>query len=193
MEDVGKNIYESWLKCYNNINFITQNINVKEIHLPRGLYPLTPDRQSSSRHCEKQSYFIEDASNVTIYVDAKFNHLILNRCNTINLILNDDLISGIDIFHCNDINITYGNDTSTIITSINFGRSFNIYLLAPQHINFDLSIICTICVNGMSFIVHNTNYNGYDNLFRSNPIYYFMKMDNEKITITTIDSNYGIQ
>ena len=36
MEDV---IYESWLKCYNNINFITQN--VKELHLP----------QSSSRNC----------------------------------------------------------------------------------------------------------------------------------------------
>ena len=35
MEDVRKNIYESWLKCYNNINFITQNINVKELHLPQ--------------------------------------------------------------------------------------------------------------------------------------------------------------
>ena len=181
MEDV---IYESWLKCYNNINFITQN--VKELHLP----------QSSSRNCVKQSYFIEDASNVTIYVDNKFNHLILNRCNTINLIFNDDLISGLDIFHSNDVNITYGNNTSNIVTSINFGRSFHIYLLSPQHINCDTSIICTICINGINFIVHNTTYNGYDNLFRANPIYYFMKMDdnddNKKLVITTIDSIYGV-
>ena len=41
MENV---IYESWLECYNNINFISQNINVREIHLPRGLCPLTPDQ-----------------------------------------------------------------------------------------------------------------------------------------------------
>ena len=131
---------------------------------------------------------------MTIYVDKKFNHLILNRCNAINLILNDDLISGLDIFHSNDVNITYGMNTSNIVSSINFGRSCHIYLLSPQHINCDVSIICTICVNGMSFIVHNTNYNVYENLFRANPIYFFMKMDNDtnKLTITTIDSKIGV-
>jgi len=187
MEDIKKNIYESWLECYNNINFISQSIQVKEIHLPCA--------DSSTDYCiQKQSYFIEDASNVTIYVDKKFNHLILNRCNDINLILKDDLISDLDIFHSNDVNITYGNATSSIVSSINFGRSFHIYIETPDTINCDVSIICTLCVNGMHFIVHNTNYSVYENLFRANPIYFFMKMDseNEKLTITTIDSKIGV-
>lgn len=185
MEDIKKNIYDSWLECYNNINFISQCISHKEIHLPGA---------DQDHHMQKQSYFIEDASNVTIYIDKKFNHLILNRCNDINLIVNDDLISGMDIFHSNDINITYGNEATTIVSSINFGRSFHIYIETPAAINCDLSIICTICVNGMNFIVHNTNYNVYENLFRANPIYFFMKMDseNDKLTITTIDSNIGV-
>jgi len=119
MEDIKKNIYESWLECYNNINFISQSIQVKEIHLP-----------CTDKCVQKQSYFIEDASNVTIYVDKKFNHLILNRCNDINLILKDDLISGLDIFHSNDVNITYGNATSTIVSSINLVEVF-IFTLKP--------------------------------------------------------------
>ena len=149
---------------------------------------------SGAVHIMKHSYFIEDASNVTIYVDKKFNHLILNRCNTINLILNEDLISGLDIFHSNDVNITYANESSTIVSSINFGRSFHIYLLRPDSINCDLSVICTICVNGLNFIVYNTNYTMYENLFRGNPLYFFMKMDseNDRLTITTIDSEYGV-
>ena len=190
MDEITKNIYDSWLECYNNINFLSQDITIKEIHLPGNLV----NAASGSDSIMKHSYFIEDATNVTIYVDKKFNHLILNRCNDINLIFNEDLISGLDIFHSNDVNITYANGTSTIVSSINFGRSFNIYLLGPDAINCDLSVICTICVNGMNFIVHSTNYTMYENLFRANPLYFFMKMnsENDNLTIITIDSEYGV-
>ena len=139
------NIYNSWLECYNNISFLSNYSNVKELHLPKGALPPEPPCDEIIAKDEfipnicqhqiplnvKKSYFIEDASNITIYIDDKMNHLILNRCNTINLIINVDLISGLDIFHSNNINITYARTTTSIVNSINFGRNYHIYIVNP--------------------------------------------------------------
>jgi len=190
------NIYNSWLECYNNISFLSNYSNVKEIHLPPD-----PDHKRNcttdhKRNCKmKKSYFIEDASNITIYVDDKMNHLILNRCNTINLIINVDLISGLDIFHSSNVNITYARTTTSIVNSINFGRNYHICIVNPCTIN---CMMCTICVNNMYFIINDTAYKVYENLFRANPLYFFIeKADtdtdaDDSITINTIDSIYGL-
>ena len=66
----------------------------------------------------KKSYFIEDANTITIHVDDKINHLILNRCDTINLIINVDLISGLDIFHSNNVNYIYYQINPMILTKV---------------------------------------------------------------------------
>ena len=184
------NILNSWLECYNNINFLS--LNVKEIHLPND-----PIKHNCNM---KKSYFIEDANTITIHVDDKINHLILNRCDTINLIINVDLISGLEIFHSNNINIIYAHTASSIVASINFGTSYHISILNSRTIN---CMMCTICVNDMYFIINDTTYKVHENLFRGNPLYFFIEKtdgdgdgdgdgDEKNITINTIDSIYGM-
>ena len=64
--------------------------------------------------------------------------------------------------------------------------------------------MCTICVNNMYFIINDTIYKVYENLFRANPLYFFIeKADADanadanahidcSVTINTIDSIYGL-
>jgi hypothetical protein len=217
------NIYNSWLECYNNISFLSNYSNVKEIHIPIELFSIEPEDKRNcpsgiaqaelpkrnclsgiaqaelpKRNCKmKKSYFIEDVSNITIHIDDKINHLILNRCNNINLIINVDLISGLDIFHSSNVNITYARTTTSIVNSINFGRNYHICIVNPYTIN---CMMCTICVNNMYFIINDTAYKVYENLFRANPLYFFIeKADADadadadgSVTINTIDSMYGL-
>ena len=35
--------------------------------------------------------------------------------------------------------------------------------------------MCTICVNNMYFIINDTIYKVYENLFRANPLYFFIE------------------
>jgi hypothetical protein len=107
MNQIFDNIINSWKKSYLNHIFIENKEN--EV-LTLNNY------QYDNIH---KTYYFEKSNNLIININSKINHLIINKCNKVTININSSLISGLDIFHSNDI-IINNNYESESNYSISF-------------------------------------------------------------------------
>ena len=177
MDQILNNILDSWTKCYNNHIFIENKLD--------GVILIDNDNHKA------KSYYIEKTSNTIIYVNTKINHLVLNKCNDVILIINEEFISGLDIFHSNNIKI-HNNIESKSFYSISFGFNYTINI-NKIFINLDI-LLCVNSIYKLKINKLNTinKYNKFIlclNLFRSEPVYIFI--NNSLDIIQGFDTVYG--
>ena len=180
MDSIFNNIVNSWKNSYINHNFIENKQN--DIFLIN---------DEDDIH---KTYYFEKSKNLIIHINTKINHLIINKCDNVIIYINSSLISGLDIFHSN--NITINNNYDFIANySLNFGYNFTININNPSStMNITL---CTNIINNLKInkIYNCDTYNNYAtfmgclNLFRYEPVYFFI--DNSPEIIGGFDSMYG--
>ena len=81
MDTILNNIFNSWTKCYNNHVFIENKHNDTI---------LIDDTSNNKNEFTSKTFYIENTNNSLVYINTKINHLILNKCNNITLIINKD-------------------------------------------------------------------------------------------------------
>jgi len=179
MNEVLNNIFNSWKKSYLNHIFIENRKN-KNITINNSI-------RDDIMH---KTYYFEKSNNLIININTKINHLIINKCDNIILNINSSLISGLDIFHSNNVIINNNFEIQSNY-SINFGQNF---VINVNKISDIMNI--TLCVNIIYSLKINKLYNKLYikfisclNLFRIEPIYFFI--DNSLERINGFDTTYG--
>jgi hypothetical protein len=170
------NIIHAWTKCYNNHIFL-ENKDNESIVIHDNLL---------NNNLIKKTYYIDNTDNALIYVNTKINHLIMHRCNNITLIINSVLISGLDIFHSNNISII-NNIPCKAEYSFCFGENC-VFTFNTTDIEIRL---CMQAVYNLIIKLVNERkpYRGCLNLFRAEPIYFFI--NNNTACINGFDTVYG--
>ena len=179
MDTIFNNIFNSWQKCYNKHIFI-DNENDKIIII---------DNNNKNDNIHK-TYYIEQSSNITCILNSKLNHLIINKCENISIIINSILISGMDVFHSNNILIN-NNCHNTSNFSLNFGQNyiFNInYLLNEFTFKLCINIIYNLNIHKLNLCYKYDKYITSLNLFTIQTLYFYIT--NYK-KIKCIDTFYG--
>lgn len=169
------NIITSWTKCYNNHIFI-ENKNNETIVI-------------DGKDSNNKTFYIENTNNSAIYCNTKINHLVINKCNNINLFINSNFISGLDIFHSNNVYI-FSNISGKSEYSLNFGENYTINFNAEE-------LDITLCVNSIYNLLVNKltpdktykTFTGCLNLFSSEPIFFFINDKSEEVY--GFDTVYG--
>ena len=199
METIFQNIATSWQTSYDNHIFIERKEN--ETIIIDGL------------DNKQKTYYFEKSENLTIHINTKINHLVLNKCDNTVIHINIPLISGIDIFHSNNIIINHhthkdadldadqdalqnddddqGND---IQYSINFGNNFLINLYCKINITICVNIIYLLQINKRDRNNKERKFVGCLNLFRFEPIYLFVENSDQEDYADVIqgyDTVYG--
>ena len=194
MDTIFQNIATSWQTSYGNHIFIERKENETVI--------------IDEPNNKQKTYYFEKSKNLTIHINTKINHLVLNKCDNTVIYINIPLISGVDIFHSNNIIINHldtatnamaqdtdieeeGND---IQYSINFGNNFLINLYCKINITICVNIIYLLQINKRDRNNKERKFVGCLNLFRFEPIYLFV--DNSDDTdyadkIQGYDTVYG--
>lgn len=183
METILNNIFNSWTKCYNNHIFIENKCN-DTIVIDDMMY-----NNEIKDYYSNKTFYIENTSNSIIYINTKINHLILNKCNNITLIINSTFISGLDIFHSNDVYI-FNNVSIKSEYSFNFGENFTINVNADEtEITLCINVIYNLIINKLNSEKKYNTFNGCLNLFTTETLYIFI---NEKTSdINGFDTIYG--
>ena len=149
------NIYSSWNICKNNHQYI-KNINNSTIIFDDN-YIINDNilNYDEIMDTNKRTLYIDNCYNLEIKVNNKFNHIILINCSNINITLLEGLITGIDLLHCNGVNLLIRLNK---IFNINFGYSSDCQIIFDKYSSSDICIITSYCVN-IKFILVNTNNN----------------------------------
>ena len=169
MECILTNIFESWQKCYLQHTFLSGLSNqIIKISLPEDI---------------TKTYYIESSKNISIYIDTKINHLVLNKCSNVIIFINAEFISGLDIFHSNNIIINNFIETTTNY-SINFGYDYTINTINTINTSRIMLLLnITVCCNQIySLKINQLNeinrFNRFIdclNLFMTEPIYIIIR------------------
>ena len=188
MDTIFQNIATSWQTSYDNHIFIERKEN--ETIIIDGL------------DNKQKTYYFEKSTNLTIHINTKINHLVLNKCDNTVIHINIPLISGVDIFHSNNIIINHldtnidnmEEEDNDIQYSINFGNNFLINLYCKINITICVNIIYLLQINKRDRNNKERKFVGCLNLFRFEPIYLFV--DNSDDTdyadkIQGYDTVYG--
>ena len=188
MDTIFQNIATSWQTSYDNHIFIERKEN--ETIIIDGL------------DNKQKTYYFEKSTNLTIHINTKINHLVLNKCDNTVTHINIPLISGVDIFHSNNIIINHldtvqdkmEEEDNDIQYSINFGNNFLINLYCKINITICVNIIYLLQINKRDRNNKERKFVGCLNLFRFEPIYLFV--DNSDDTdyadkIQGYDTVYG--
>lgn len=108
------NYVASYNTCKNNIEYI-ENLEKEKMIIC----------ETPKKTIHKKSIFISRCKNCIFTLNNKINHITLEKCNNIILIVNDGLISGIDILHSHNVTCLvpkpiyfFGCGTSSNITLI---------------------------------------------------------------------------
>ena len=198
MDTIFQNIATSWQTSYGNHIFIERKENETVI--------------IDEPNNKQKTYYFEKSKNLTIYINTKINHLVLNKCDNTVIYINIPLISGVDIFHSNNIIINHddmaqdaatnamaqdtdieeeGND---IQYSINFGNNFLINLYCKINITICVNIIYLLQINKRDRNNKERKFVGCLNLFRFEPIYLFVENSDQEDYADVIqgyDTVYG--
>ena len=125
-----------------------ENINDKKIII---------DHQIKNNKTSLQIY---NCKNCTIIIDRKINHITINRCENIALIINAGVISGIDIIHSGNI-VCYSRNH---IYFLGCGSSHDIVMVLNEKFADNTLIQTTECfqidiklIHNGNIIVHRTN------------------------------------
>jgi len=152
--DLVYNIYTSWKKCKDNHTYI-ENINNTDIHLYNQIkisnivYNFEKDIETN-----KRTIYFDKCNNMNIFINEKYNHIILVNCTNINIYLSFGLISGLDIINCKNINIYINKkiDYTEISNSEDCNYIYNIS-------NDDDTFINTNNCFNINLVINNLNYN----------------------------------
>ena len=180
MDTIFQNIANSWQTSYDNHIFIERKENETII--------------IDGSNNKQKTYYFEKSNNLTIYINTKINHLVLNKCDNAVIHINIPLISGVDIFHSNNIIINHNaieeeEDLNDIQYSINFGNNFLINLYCKINITICVNIIYLLQINKRDQNNKERKFVGCLNLFRFEPIYLFV--DQAADYIQGFDTVYG--
>ena len=163
MECILTNIFESWKKCYLQHIFL-QKLSNQTIKI-------------DSVDDIKKTFYIESSQNLSIYIDTKINHLVLNKCSNIIIFIKSELISGLDIFHSDNIVINVFVETITNY-SLNFGHTYTINIIRIMPL-LDITVCCnqiySIKINQLNEMNRFNSFIDCLNLFMSESIYIFLK------------------
>lgn len=181
MDTILNNIFNSWTKCYNNHVFI-ENKNNETIVIDYN----TPDFSS-------KTFYIENTTNTLVYINSKINHLIINKCKNITLIINEGFISGLDIFHSNDVYI-FDNVPSKSEYSFNFGENFTINVNSDEtEIILCINVIYNLIINKLNSDKFYNTFNGCLNLFTTETLYLFINSNSNDINgFNTVYGNFTL-
>lgn len=172
MDTILNNIFTSWTKCYNNHVFIEDKNNDTI---------LIDDTSNNNNEFTSKTFYIENTNNAVVYINTKINHLILNKCNNITLIINATFISGLDIFHSNNIYIL-NNVSCKSEYSFNFGENFTININSDKtEITLCINIIYNLIINKLNSEKKYNKFNGCLNLFTSETLYLFINSESNNI------------
>ena len=191
MDTIFQNIATSWQTSYDNHIFIERKEN--ETIIIDGL------------DNKQKTYYFEKSTNLTIHINTKINHLVLNKCDNTVIHINIPLISGVDIFHSNNIIINHldtnidnmEEEDNDIQYSINFGNNFLINLYCKINITICVNIIYLLQINKRDRNNKERKFIGCLNLFRFEPIYLFVENNDEAVAdyaddvIQGYDTVYG--
>lgn len=167
IKDTLMNIYNSWNICKNNHQYIE---NIENANLTFN--------SNQETDLYKKTLYIENCTNLNIEVYNKFNNIILVNSSYININILGGLITGLNIIHCNNVNLII---KLIKIPNINFeyAHDCNITLENIDIAHDNLRINTNYCVN----IIINISYN---NIYKS---YVTNKSLFSKINYFIIDSN----
>jgi hypothetical protein len=150
---------------------------------------------------KQKTYYFEKSTNLTIHINTKINHLVLNKCDNTVIHINIPLISGVDIFHSNNIIINHldtnidnmEEEDNDIQYSINFGNNFRINLYCKINITICVNIIYLLQINKRDRNNKERKFIGCLNLFRFEPIYLFVDNNNNDAdnVVQGYDTVYG--
>lgn len=178
MDKIFNNIIDSWKKSYLNHIFIENKEN--EVFV------------INSKDNIHKTYYFENSKNLIIHITTKINHLVINKCTNIRLNINSSLISGLDIFHSNDVIINNNYETQSNY-SVSFGQNIvfnNNKITDKMNISLCTTLVYNLKINKKYNSSKNyINFIGCMNLFRTEPIYFFINNSLEKIH--GIDTEYG--
>ena len=194
MDTIFQNIATSWQTSYDNHIFIERKEN--ETIIIDGL------------DNKQKTYYFEKSTNLTIHINTKINHLVLNKCDNTVIHINIPLISGVDIFHSNNIIINHNDmaqdsahdaaqdaivEDNDIQYSINFGNNFLINLYCKINITICVNIIYLLQINKRDRNNKERKFVGCLNLFRFEPIYLFVDNNNNDAdnVVQGYDTVYG--
>jgi hypothetical protein len=79
-----------------NTNIILNN----QINIFNNIYNFEKDIETN-----KRTIYFDKCNNLNIYINEKFNHILLVNCTNTNIYLSFGLISGLDVINCKNINI----------------------------------------------------------------------------------------
>ena len=102
------------------INFYTSYLSVKNNHIfiedkhhdiiAIGHRIIINNKIKNNLIDSTKTIFLSNCSNIKIILGKKINHLIIERCKNVKVIIMKGLISGLDIIHSSDVNIIINND-----------------------------------------------------------------------------------
>lgn len=130
--------YNSWKQCFDN-HLIIQNENDKNIVF----------NNLNKRH----SIIFSNCNNSHINIKNKINHVILENCKNIILILDNVLISGLDIIHCDDIKLKIDEN----INILNYSFSNNLINIINETCLQHLNMLSACSSNIFYYILKNNN------------------------------------
>jgi len=180
MDSIFNNIINSWKNSYINHNFIENQQN--------DIFTINDENDIH------KTYYFEKSNNLIIHINTKINHLIINKCDNVIVYINSALISGLDVFHSNNITI-HNNYDFVANYSLNFGSNFTINISNPSstmNITLCTNIIYNLKINKIyncDAYINYVSFIGCLNLFRYEPVYFFI--DNSPEIIDGFDSMYG--
>lgn len=153
------NIYTSWKKCKDNHTYIENiyNTNIilnNQINISNNIYNFEKDIETN-----KRTIYFDKCNNLNIYINEKFNHILLVNCTNINIYLSFGLISGLDVINCKNINININKkiDYTEISNSEDCNYIYNIFNEDYTFINTNNCFNINLLINNFNYIT-NRNY-----------------------------------
>ena len=167
------NVFNCWNSCKNNHQVI-ENINNSDIIFSNN-YSINNNLLNYDIDIDinKRTLYIDKCNNLNIKVNDKFNHIIIINSSNINITILEGLIGGIDIIHCDNIKLTVKFNK---INNINYGYSNDCKLILDKNTGLDIYISTSYCVNILFMLIYNNILNKYltNRSFFSKINYYFI-------------------
>jgi hypothetical protein len=140
-EEILENLeitYNMWKKCFDNHLIIEDEKNKN----------ITFDNLN-----KRHSIIFSNCNNINITIKNKINHVIIQNCKNIIIILNNILISGLDIIHSDEIKLKIDEN----INNLNYSFSNNLINIINQTCLEHLNMLSACSSNIFYYILRNNN------------------------------------
>jgi len=156
--DLVQNIYTSWKKCKDNHTYIENVFDANiildnHINISNIIYNFENIVETN-----KRTIYIDKCNNLNIYINEKFNHILLVNCININIYLSFDLISGLDVINCKNVNIYINKkiDYTEISNSEDCNYIYNIFNEDDTFINTNNCFNINLLINNVNYLTNSS-------------------------------------